>query len=148
MKIVVDQATPATMSMDIVFPGVLMDIKGKDARTVSREEIRNHFLLFFLPFCWSITCLCLFKGHHLSLSFYRCIICLCLFTGASLVSAFLPVHHLSLPFYRCITCLCLFTGASYVSALFGPSNTCNNVYGYCLSGCVDGYQGERCENRK
>ena len=30
----------------------------------------------------------------------------------------------------------------------GPNNDCNNVDGSCIFGCTDGYEGERCENRK
>ena len=30
----------------------------------------------------------------------------------------------------------------------GPNKTCNNVNGFCTLGCIDGYQGHRCHDRK
>ena len=30
----------------------------------------------------------------------------------------------------------------------GPNKACNNVNGFCTLGCIDGYQGQRCQNRK
>ena len=30
----------------------------------------------------------------------------------------------------------------------GPKKTCNNVNGFCTLGCIDGYQGHRCQDRK
>ncbi|KAK3798709.1 hypothetical protein RRG08_002028 [Elysia crispata] len=33
-----------------------------------------------------------------------------------------------------------------VKRVGGQNTTCNNVNGYCIFGCVDGYQGDRCED--